>query len=67
MPQYKCVNKECSSFNEIKTDKSIIRIVDGNAVDSGIKCPICGLGREPVNINEGFTTYMHGSANICRH
>ena len=67
MPQYRCLNKECSSFNEIKTDKSIIRIVDGNVVDSGTKCPICGLDREPVNINEGFTTYMHGSINICRH
>ena len=67
MPQYRCLNEQCSSFNEIKTDKSIIRVVNGNIVDSGIKCPICGLDREPVNTNEGFTTYMHGSANICRH
>lgn len=67
MPQYRCVNKACVAFNEVKTDKSIIKIVEGEVVDSGTKCPLCGLNRDPVDINGGFTTYMHGSANICRH
>ena len=60
MPQYRCLNEQCSSFNEIKTDKSIIRVVDGNIVDSGIKCPICGLDREPVNTTKGLPLICMG-------
>jgi len=67
MPQYRCNNKECISFDKIKTDKSVIRIVNDEVVDSGLKCPDCGLNRELINEYDGFTTYMHGSANICRH
>ena len=67
MPEYKCNNSECKSFNEVKFDRSTIRIVNGEVIDSATKCPDCGLDRESVKGEGGFTTYMHGSANICRH
>ena len=67
MPQYKCNNKDCVSFDQIKTSKSVIRIVNDEVVDSALKCPDCGANRELIRDSEGFTTYMHGSANICRH
>ena len=67
MPEYKCNNTECKSFNEVKFDRSTIRIVNEEVVDSATKCPDCGLDRELVKEEGGFTTYMHGSANICRH
>ena len=65
MPKYKCLNKNCKSYNKVEWSNSVTRVVKGELVDSGIPCPECFENRELV-VEEGMTTYMSGSDNICK-
>lgn len=66
MPKYKCNNKLCPKYDELIVENSTIKFKKGKIVDSSIKCPYCSKDRE-VMIEEGMTTYMSGSDNICKH
>lgn len=65
MPRYECVNAECENFGRKIQENSVIKFVKGELVDTAILCPKCGEERVPL-IEEGMTTYMTGSANICK-
>lgn len=43
MPYYKCLNKDCISFNKEEFVNKITLYYDSNLnlVDSGLKCPHC--------------------------
>jgi len=65
MPEYKCNNKDCIRYDKIVSKNSITKIVNGELVDSALKCPICSKDRELI-IKDGMTTMMHGGPNVCK-
>jgi hypothetical protein len=65
MPKYKCLNAECAAFNQEVTSPTTIRFVKGVLVDSAEECPVCKERRIPIP-EDGMTTFMHGSPNICK-
>ena len=66
MPKYKCLNKDCPSFNIIITCNSVTIMKDGHLIDSATKCPICSSKRILI-VENGMTIAMQGSVNICKH
>lgn len=66
MPKYICKNECCRLYNKVMTRDSKLKF-DGHSVnDSGAVCPDCNHICESVIKKDGFTTYMHGSPNICK-
>jgi len=65
MPKYKCNNKDCEKFNVEITESSTTKIVNGELIDSAIKCKDCNSDRELI-ISEGMTTFMQGGPNVCK-
>lgn len=51
MPYYKCLNKDCISFNKEELVDKITLYYDSklNLVDSGLKCPHCQKDRKPID------------------
>lgn len=69
MPNYKCVNPDCTQFDKVvnMNKVSLVYKVDKGLIDSGIVCPICSQDRIPIRDPEaGMTTTMLGSPNICK-
>lgn len=64
MPNYKCSNKKCKSFNQVIRESNchIIYKKEGK-IDKTAPCPECGKDREMVV--DGFCTSMHGGGNCC--
>lgn len=66
MPKYKCLNSQCKNYNhEIITEKTSLKVIDGELIDSGSICPVCKNKMERQN-PEGFTTFMGGGPNVCK-
>ena len=59
MSYYKCLNKDCISFNKEEFVNKITLYYDSNLnlVDSGLKCPHCQKDRKPIDtpMPEGLT------------
>ena len=51
MPYYKCLNKNCISFNKEEFVNKITLYYDSklNLVDSGLKCPHCQKDRKSID------------------
>lgn len=71
MTKYRCINKECKSYNKvIESNEVWLRVnKEGNIIDMLAPCPNCKKIRELVEVNEtpgGFCTTAHGgNGNIC--
>lgn len=67
MPKYKCVNNNCPNCGkEVTCNKSVTKFVKGELIDSASICQFCMEPMEVLRPGEGFTTFMHGSENICK-
>ncbi len=65
MPNYKCINEECSLFNEELSRDTRLTFKEGKKVDTGAICPECEKVCESIN-PKGYTTNMKGGPNICQ-
>lgn len=45
---------------------SVTKFVKGELIDSASICQFCMEPMEVLRPGEGFTTFMHGSENICK-
>jgi len=64
MPAYICKNKNCGSFNKVKTVvRAIIKVKGYEIIDEAAVCPECGEVRSNHKV-DGFTTQIHGGKNI---
>lgn len=65
MPKYVCKNIDCDKYDKISTESCVVKVIDGQLIDSSIKCKSCGSDRHVIE-GEGMTTMMHGGPNVCK-